>query len=42
LKFHTLGQLTCGIKGQIVVLKEAREKLDINPGESLLNLVDYF
>ncbi len=34
------GTVKVGEKGQIVIPKEAREKFDINPGDSLLVLGD--
>jgi AbrB family looped-hinge helix DNA binding protein len=37
---YMYGTVKVGEKGQIVIPKEAREKFDINPGDSLLVLGD--
>ena len=37
---HIFGMVKVGERGQIVIPKEAREKFDIKPGDSLLVLGD--
>ncbi len=40
MKGKFAGAVTVGTKGQIVIPKEARELLDIHPGDTLLLLAD--